>query len=747
MPYPRPVSPCSLETCEPSADDVIGGDLPASDDELNHSERAAKYQRIEKLAESYLHGRPLFILSASLKGPFDRSWTNPWKKDRRSIGNRKADKGGTSSRATAGPVVQETVSRQEKRREETATAEPITSPPASSHTAVPIPLPSTSDHKHKLSARKRSRQVPADDEAPRTTLRASKRQKETTMSQTAGPSSSLGDSKDWLKKDRRRINFTQFEPPSSPTSKVASRQTEVKARANVSRTMNVRGSATPLRSRGTSMQPASDATDREGLVISSVNVPDPTGLQQASARQSPALLTTERGSLTEPSLSSNAFSPADMAASFRVVSSTSQLPRFEYRRWPQEVTDAKMKKDDAAHHSSQAPPNPASKQQTIAVSTLEDDSRRRRRRSLPVEDPAMRPSTNMMGTSDRVRSPQRITDEPAQIPEESPAAESHEGHSVGLGTEANEKPAIRPIIVDHHAHPKLAEDAGRTSRTVNEPETSMAQTEHNTLDNLPFAQHIPTHPGISYRIPSLCSTALPKLDTAEAPPENTDTQLSTQAALLQAQRSFQEDLDSPEPDFPPLAEPEDTILEPHEESLLARETPYNNSARFDQAPQRSSGVPLKERMQAMSTQYIIDSVTPYTFSTEKKTRPASEIWSGQPKQPPETEEPQGMHPVHLPPHINSSPLRDRSNVAPVSSYTSDPQVHPVLTHRSTSQGTLLPFALSGSTPATAQDAQVASQGPDSFDLSQAIADAGSWLQQSFDFMKEIGRPSQPAKPS
>jgi hypothetical protein len=35
---------------------------------------------------------------------------------------------------------------------------------------------------------------------------------------------------------------------------------------------------------------------------------------------------------------------------------------------------------------------------------------------------------------------------------------------------------------------------------------------------------------------------------------------------------------------------------------------------------------------------------------------------------------------------------------------------------------------------------------ESFDLSQAIADAGSWLQQSFDFMKDIGRPSQPARP-
>jgi hypothetical protein len=37
-----------------------------------------------------------------------------------------------------------------------------------------------------------------------------------------------------------------------------------------------------------------------------------------------------------------------------------------------------------------------------------------------------------------------------------------------------------------------------------------------------------------------------------------------------------------------------------------------------------------------------------------------------------------------------------------------------------------------------QDGQGAHQAVDSFNLSQAIADAGSWLQQSFDFMKDAG---------
>ena len=57
----------------------------------------------------------------------------------------------------------------------------------------------------------------------------------------------------------------------------------------------------------------------------------------------------------------------------------------------------------------------------------------------------------------------------------------------------------------------------------------------------------------------------------------------------------------------------------------------------------------------------------------------------------------------------------------------------------------MPLTLSESMPTTDQDGQGVRQGMESFNLSQAIADAGSWLQQSFDFMKDSGRPSQNPK--
>lgn len=81
--YPRrPTSPLSFEPLLPSSSDVVYGP-PDSDDELDEASRAVKRRKIEQLARDYLNGRPAFILSASLKGPLDNGWVNPWREEKR----------------------------------------------------------------------------------------------------------------------------------------------------------------------------------------------------------------------------------------------------------------------------------------------------------------------------------------------------------------------------------------------------------------------------------------------------------------------------------------------------------------------------------------------------------------------------------------------------------------------------------------------------------------------------------------
>ncbi|KAI1957939.1 hypothetical protein LOZ58_005413 [Ophidiomyces ophidiicola] len=57
--------------------------ISCSESDTDEVSRAAKRRRIERLARDYLDGKPLFILTARLQGPFDRGWVNPWNKAKR----------------------------------------------------------------------------------------------------------------------------------------------------------------------------------------------------------------------------------------------------------------------------------------------------------------------------------------------------------------------------------------------------------------------------------------------------------------------------------------------------------------------------------------------------------------------------------------------------------------------------------------------------------------------------------------
>ncbi|KAH0536402.1 hypothetical protein FGG08_006727 [Glutinoglossum americanum] len=79
--FPRPVSPIDTRPLSPTPSDVEASD---SGPEINPEDRAAKRQRIERIAQQYLSGQQILILSAGLKGPFHKNWPNPWEKRRKS---------------------------------------------------------------------------------------------------------------------------------------------------------------------------------------------------------------------------------------------------------------------------------------------------------------------------------------------------------------------------------------------------------------------------------------------------------------------------------------------------------------------------------------------------------------------------------------------------------------------------------------------------------------------------------------
>ncbi|KAL8853273.1 MAG: hypothetical protein Q9221_001884 [Calogaya cf. arnoldii] len=69
----RTVSPLRFESLRPDPEDIL---CPGSDADETLEGHEAKRRRVEQAGEQYLRGKPLYIASARLKGPFTCGWSN-----------------------------------------------------------------------------------------------------------------------------------------------------------------------------------------------------------------------------------------------------------------------------------------------------------------------------------------------------------------------------------------------------------------------------------------------------------------------------------------------------------------------------------------------------------------------------------------------------------------------------------------------------------------------------------------------
>ncbi|OQE86044.1 hypothetical protein PENNAL_c0022G10852 [Penicillium nalgiovense] len=757
MPYPRPVSPVSLETCPPPPSEIDSDDLLASDDELDDVARAAKRQRVEKLAESYLQGRPLLILSASLRGPFNEGWVNPWKNNRT-----RASGGPARVRQTNVPerVVQETDLRAPKYREGLSVGTRRPEIPATSCSS-----PRTSVQTGDRSSPSKSPRRHSKEPTPRRSPTKSKQ-----------PPSSIVDDQsivpprtaDWLKKDRKLMNFTKFEPPSSPTISVASRQSD-KARRPMPRSVQVQVPQTPGSPiKFPLVKTAATKTDRSARANSKGHL---------SPRSNPSAASNSRKIPSVPK-----FSPFEQyqqsnlpqEASLRVVNSSSQLPRFEYRRWLRQ------------HSSQQEKTSPMQDESILQEETfLQEDSPSKEK---PVVDPAPASPSPARNQALDSAEPEPELSAPEEIAVHNENSAKNDASHKTLSKEtrfADEEDFIESNLAAGQIAAEL--DAVNEEDTATLQNTDITEpTEHNTYDDLPSAQQVPPL-GVSDRVTSLHSTALPREDSGRDSPSSHDTQLSTQAALLHAQKSFQDDLDSPEyynqhtpnPDravhspnasfhsanVTPFYRLEESIRHDLERSsksmnkdgipamstqfMLDAATPFNFST--EQAGQDRTLKPTNRNMTQMNTQFMLDAATPYAFSTEKRHR-ASRPDSSSPTTRNSKRKKTANIGSPSPSTRSESTSVDNENQTAESQsdenegspQSAAQQLDQQPAYQSATEVASLPLTLSGSVPTTGQDGQGAHQGMESFNLSQAIADAGSWLQQSFDFM-DSARPSQHLK--
>lgn len=648
MPPRRPLSPLSLDPFSPQVSDLdTDGSIVASDDELDATAWASRKRRIEKIADSYRRGAPPFILSASLRGPLDQGWVNPWRKNRKRKVNPECNPG---SREEAGEaenlVVQETDPRRRKfceSSESRCRKSPIgLSGPK--YTAPPNLMPSA-----KLD-RSRKSKSPGGERSRNST--SPKRVKGSSLGipglQAQGSTQIPSPSTEWLKKDRICFRSPHIDPPSSPTQSLTFRRLD----SNLSKRQSMESSTRRPTPRG------SPTTTKEPTP----NPPTDTH----------TLDTAKPSSSTDPISHSDQRAASSLAAnaetSICIVSPSSHLPTFEYRR----------------------------------------RRKKRRSKSSSVKKTEHRNPDQPVHTQYNSHSdlPSRISPRESTVHGDNSQIErNHQGPSVTSDIKAGgEKPA--PCAVEN-----------KTSHS----------TKEDTDEKPPSAQQMPKNPSMTDCEISLHSTAVPKGNT-DREYASPSAELSTQAAFLHAQKLFQDDLDTPEqaqstgskgkwPSSKPLS---------RSESQPGSITPFHRMNTPDKDPNGGG--------QAMSTQYMIDTVTPFSVSTGKTTKHAGS--STKSKSSRKKQKKTSF--ATLPPSFTAqSPSHE--NEAPSEPGKGDigPELPPPSTgSQAESQWTALPFTLTGSTPPTGQDGEEA-EGPDSFNLNQAIAEAGSWLQQSFDLNNDL----------
>ncbi|KAL3433498.1 hypothetical protein BDV09DRAFT_171825 [Aspergillus tetrazonus] len=619
----RPVSPLALETCAPLDTDTDTCSLAGSDDDLDQAQLLAQRRRIERLGEAYLKGTPLFILSASLRGPLDKNWVNPWKKNRRN------DNGPTEPR-----VIPETNSRKRRHHQ---------SPPVATHSKSTDTRRASS---HAETPRKAVSRIDSRDRPIRL---------EPPAAGSRSPRFTQSNSTDtrWLKKDKVSTRFQNIDPPTSPTASISIRQ----PKGGVST-----GSPSASRAGTASLQSARPLRIQRPKP-SAHHKSSPTSRLETYAAVSDGR-TPEGNSRNDDSQSGNG------GGSVYVVSSSSQLPKFEYRLKQRRESYAKVK----------SPPLPERTEDKLGEAAAVEDG---------VEQPPRK--------------------SPPELPPE-PVARRNAGDSL---TWTN-----TPNTIENPS-----------AELLDEAQASQTKTSTTSENNLPSAQHAPGNPPPPDNLTSLYSIAVSKATSNRTEDQSNDQHFSTQAAVMMAQKSFQNDLRSPRdtPQTSPKkrrASQSSSKQSPNPVNI----TPFHKLN--DPGPDTVDGVGNRENggVPLISTQYIIDAATPFTFSTEKKAgfRTLSS----------------GMDKSKTKKRRTTSFAVSSPSEAPSDHLTSDEdgaknamQDQAVETGASPSgsQRCAFPMTLTGTTPPTAQEARTA----ESFDLSQAIAEAGSWLQQSFDINKDI----------
>ncbi|KAK2754847.1 hypothetical protein FQN54_006740 [Arachnomyces sp. PD_36] len=743
-------APFTFEPVSPAQSEVYSG-LSCSEDELDEAARASKRRRIEQRAQDYLDGKPLYIISGSLKGPFGKNWTNPWKRTKPHSNLTPTTK--APGQAKPSPAIP--VSNAETHREDSNPQSTTSLREKSSISESPGPRNkrSTSGRKPKgvFSSRiGNSRVNSSGTSIPQSSKSRSstKERDEFTAQPRRSNTESSGES--WLK--RRPQNDRRIEPQKSPSPTPAGRHKDVtslpKQRLSTIETPRIPDGATILQTS-----------------------PISSGFTPINKRQQDFAL-------------ARTFSPPkELSPKATGSNNLPKSPISNRRRGSIPKNSALGGKN--IHRDETSPPNPkksngevVSARDNIPANIShrgENDFKFKYRllapavgsRHIPERVPPQEPipvngSANSKGSGvsfyDFARSPQKAS-----------SGKPESSETVSRGTERKflkrGDGELSNIQITSNDGSAMASDDSEGWETDDET-TATVESCHITS-----AQQPPDYAKISREAVSLQSTCFAELKSntieGNSAKENEDLQISTQCALSTAQRSFQDALITPDKET--HAEP-NTVLKRSSKPVGSSEksgppgkkiTPFcalNSSAQETDNVVFDHNTAVEEAL-PVNTQALFDAVSPFAVSTAKKVRNKVSFSHNQDNTPtrrgengpvpvsngrtdsvPVLDEAQPVSPFQIssfgttdpasqPTRLPYDPVRASLNAGPAASTeapATESSLHP----------TASKFPLTATTSTeTRQDGQHVGD-LDNFDLNQAIADAGTFLQ-SWDVDRDL----------
>ncbi|MCJ1335280.1 hypothetical protein MMC09_000548 [Bachmanniomyces sp. S44760] len=629
----RAVSPLLYEDVKPANDDVLS---PGSDDDCTPEERAWKRRRIEELGQQYLQGKPLFILSAGLRGPLEHGWSNPWasasykrqerKTFRSMIPSRKSGRGFKVEEQRS-PVNHFTIDLTKEDAPhtnfETSSDEPQLSLP--SRVAPHNSVEKTSRSKAYRTTDRMKGYVSGEDDGHRVGGLTSRG-----ASHIDRDRGSV-DQEGWLKSDakylksvsRLRSRDSTPTPTPKPTRTKQKLPPHETGRAGFSETSPITGkrrsqqceSNVEITNNGTAVDPTISEPSHASKVLHGAKL---HGIMQDRDRASVHQGVTEAMHATrviqdqelknQPRSKPGGYDANEVVTS---VSDDNDLQRADLRL-------QRSKERSGSPHAIPASTN---------LQSFEYFTARKKPSPLPMRRASF--AGEVQRLQDRAKkklAAKRLSfDTSGQVRLHSRSSSQLSLESPGKGNPASKSAAPRASGEDSQIYYSPVESRHRDSDDNVAVSLLHGTDDAISLSNgLQEAQVIAQQPGQNVSGPSGPSTDLLETDHQSIVNRSTDKELdvtfSTQAALAKAQRSFQFDLLSPiKPSSPETARKPSEVLRNgtnvnHGKAAVTPFRTLEDPRHKDRNEERAVKVPL-------STQEMVDAMTPFAISTIKKVIP------------------------------------------------------------------------------------------------------------------------------